>query len=131
MLNLKLARDREGVPPLGVRIRVNANTTGSELIGHISGGFPAALSVAHRALLLMTFAHSRSGTVDSVSSPVVWDAGANSAEIFEHRTIIEEHQIPEEWLGREVVTVFHMPPEAQVYALQFTGCDPLATMAAF
>ncbi len=66
-----------------------------------------------------------------MSSPVIWGAGAKSAEISENRTITEEHQIPEEWLGREVVTVFHMPPEARVYALQFTGCDPLATVAAF
>ena len=68
--------------------------------------------------------------VDSVSSPVVWGAGAESAKISENRAITEEHQIPEEWLGREVVTVLHMPPEAQVYALQFTRCDPLAITAA-
>ncbi len=62
-----------------------------------------------------------------MSSPVVWGA---SAENSENPAIIEEHQIPEEWLGREVVTVLHMPPEAQVYALQFTGCDTLAITAA-
>ena len=55
MLNLKLARDREGVPPLEVRIRVNPNTTGSELIGHISGGFPATLSFAVKDLCWRAF----------------------------------------------------------------------------
>jgi hypothetical protein len=60
MLNLKLARDREGVP-LEVRIIVNASTsglessTGSELIGRISGGFPATLSCAVKDLCSLSF----------------------------------------------------------------------------
>jgi hypothetical protein len=60
MLNLKLARDREGVP-LEVRIMVNASTsglessTGSELIGRISGGFPATLSVSVKDLCSLAF----------------------------------------------------------------------------
>ncbi len=60
MLNLKLARDREGVP-LEVRIIVNASTsgressTGSVLIGRISGGFPATLSFAVKDLCSRAF----------------------------------------------------------------------------
>ena len=63
----------------------------------------------------------RSGTVDSVDLPVIWEVGAVSTD---NASNIEAQGIPQGWLGREVVAVLQITAaETRVYAFQFVECD--------